>query len=116
MEAGDGIEAESTTEKLIRDLLGFAAREQTGELVCDITGSEATGRIVLQCGRVVDAEHEGEWGAAAFKKLLTKGLGDYRLVEGERPDHPARIAESTVALLIDSLQGISEERRGRRER
>jgi chemotaxis signal transduction protein len=116
MEPGAGLTADSMSERLIRDLLGFGETERTGEVVFAFPESRGGGKILLQRGRVVDAECEGEWGVPAFRKLLHSTGGEFHLVEREPVENAARIADSTVALLISSLQGLGEERRGRRER
>jgi chemotaxis signal transduction protein len=116
MEPGAAAGADSTSDRLIRDLLAFAETERTGEVVLTSPAGRGGGKILLQRGRVVDAECEGEWGVPAFRRLLHSAVGEFHLVEREPVEGGARIADSTVALLISSLQGPGEERRGRRER
>jgi chemotaxis signal transduction protein len=116
MEPGGAAAAESPSERLIGELLGLAEAQRTGDILFEFSEGRPGGKIVLQRGRVVDAEYDGEWGTGAFRRLLDATVGQCRFVEQEPADHPARIAESTVALLISSLQGLGEERRGRRER
>jgi len=116
LEPGDGAAAESTTERLIRELLRCAAEQRTGDVIFRLPDGGTGGKIILQGGCVADAEQQGEWGVVAFRRLLEMADGDFRFEERERSEYPARIAESTVALLIASLESISEERRGRRDR
>ena len=116
MEPGAAAGADSMSERLIRDLLGFSETQRTGEVLFELPEGRSGGKIVLQRGRVVDAKYEDEWGIPAFRKLLDSTAGQFRFVEREPAESPGRIADSTVALLISSLQGLSEERRGRRER
>jgi chemotaxis signal transduction protein len=116
MEPGGGAGADTMSERLIRDLLGLAEAQRTGEVVFELPEGRSGAKIVLQRGRVVDAQCEDEWGVPAFRKLLDSPAGAFRFMERESAEYPGRIADSTVALMISSLQGLSEERRGRRER
>jgi len=108
--------ADSVSEGLTRDLLRLAGEGRSGDVVFQPAEGGAGGKIVLVEGRVVDAECEGEWGIRGFRKLAAATSGTFRFVESDRQNYPERMSGSTVAQLIETLESISEGRRGRRDR
>jgi hypothetical protein len=113
MESADAA-PESSCEGLVRDLLRFAQEGASGEVVYQPADGGGQGKIMLAGGRVVDAGYEGDWGWLAFKNLLACTSGTFSFVSSEPAARPERISGSTVSLVIECLEAISEGRKGRR--
>jgi len=108
--AGD-LEAET----LLRDLVALAAARCTGTLEIQLPG-DTTATALFDEGRMVDCTLAREWGQVALKHILTAREGFYRFAAGELPSHRACFDDATAWLLIEALEQLSEERRGRQGR
>ena len=115
MESRDA-SADSPSEALIRDLLRLAREGANGQVIYQPAEGREQGKVVLEDGRVVDASYQNEWGWQAFKELLASTSGTFSFVGGERQEYPERVSGSTVSLLIECLESLNEERKGRRGR
>lgn len=102
-------------DTLVRDLVSLAGARQTGELLVEASGNEM-GRVFFDAGRIADACMDGEWGRDAFKCILGSPTGLYRFVPSDTPIHPQRIEDATLWLLIETLEQLTGERRGRHAR
>lgn len=99
-------------DTLLRDLVRLTAARQTGEVQVALSNGES-GKIFFDAGRIADAFVPGEWGRGAFKRLLGARDGSYNFTPTETPVHPQRIADAAAWLLIETVEQLSEERRGR---
>jgi chemotaxis signal transduction protein len=104
-----------TADGLVRDIVALAAGRQTGEIEVQLSATEAA-KIFFDGGRVADACVPGEWGRGAFKKILAARDGSYRFVPTTQAVHPQRIKDATLWVLVEAVEQLSEEKRGRSSR
>jgi chemotaxis signal transduction protein len=106
------IAGDLAADTLLRDLVRLWAARQTGEVEVTLPAGQS-GKIFLAAGRIADAFVPGEWGRGAFKRLLGAREGSYSFTASDTPVHPQRIADSALWLLIETVEQLNEERRGR---
>jgi hypothetical protein len=105
----------SHAESVVADLLRCARQARSGEIV--VEGAEGErGRVALFEGRIIDATAGEAWGRRALRELLMLKAGECRFVESDTSSHPQRMDESTAALLIEALESLHDDRRGKRGR
>ena len=108
------IAGDLAADTLLRDLIRLSGARQTGEIQVEIP--VGAGRIFFDAGRVADAFAGGEWGRGAFKRMLGTREGSYAFTPSDTPVHPQRIPDATLWLLIETVEQLNEERRGRSSR
>lgn len=99
-----------TADNLMRALVGLDLAKETGELEVELAKGQS-GTIFLTAGRVADACLGSEHGRLAFRQLLSATDGSFRFARSES-SAPPRIEDSTVWLLIETLEQMSTKRRG----
>jgi chemotaxis signal transduction protein len=102
--------------KLTAEIAGLAAAGETGELSVESGNGSNLGTIFLSGGRAIDAHHGSDWGRFAFRQLLDLNEGKVHFSRRDLGQHPVRVTESAVALLIDSIEALSQEQRRKRGR
>lgn len=103
-------------ERFLRELICLAGERACGELIVPQGDGAEESRVRLLDGRVAQAHHRGERGRAAFKHLLASQPEHFYFVETGADPAETRSLESTPALIIDTLDALAGERRGRRVR
>lgn len=96
---------------LLRDLVALSVGRLTGELQVQVAEGDA--RIFSAAGCIVDACVDGEWGRAALKRVLAARDGSYRFMPSDVPTDSRRIEDAALWVLVQTLEQLSEERRGR---
>lgn len=120
MSAGDGASTNgsmpSLSERLVGEVLRCASQRASG--VIQVAGEQGppVGAVFVAAGRVIDAQADSEWGRMALKSLLSREAGRVSFVESDLADYPERLSESSVALMISSLETVAVEQRKRRSR
>jgi chemotaxis signal transduction protein len=99
-------------DTLLRDLVALSVGRQTGEV--DVQFLEGDARIFLAAGRIADACIGDEWGRAALRRILATGVGSYYFAASDVPTDSRRIEDATLWILVQTIEQLSEERRGRR--
>jgi chemotaxis signal transduction protein len=104
-----------TTDGFLRGLLVLSAARQTGEVQLPLQDSHAA-TIFFAAGHIADARTDGTRGRAAFKRILSAHTGAYRFIASDVPVHPRRIEDAAPWLLVETIEQLSEGRRGRHAR
>ncbi len=99
-------------DTLVRDLVALSAARRTGELAVQLPSGES-GKVFFDAGRIADAFLPGEWGRGAFKRILGAREGSYQFAATDSPVDPQRINDSALWLVLETIEQVSEERRGR---
>ena len=86
----------------------FAARK-TGRVTIQ-NGARHPGRIYIESGNVVHAEHADRYGLEAFKKLCFASHGRFKFEPDERTPHRTML-EGGIELLLESARAKDEEDR-----
>jgi len=107
----DAIAGDLNADTLLRDLVALSVGRLTGELQVQVAEGDA--RIFSAAGCIVDACVDGEWGRAALKRVLAARDGSYRFMASDLPTDSRRIEDSALWVLVQTLEQLSEERRGR---
>ncbi len=108
----DHVEGDLAGDGFVRDLILLSNTRQTGEVEVALAGGEVA-KVFVDMGRIADAVVGGEWGRGAFKRILATREGTYRFNASETPVRPQRIDDATLWLLLETMEQLSEERRGR---
>ncbi len=115
-----GLLANGTPPKLVDQIVGEVVRRagSRGTGMLEVAGEEgpSVGALFLSDGRVIDAQYRSEWGRMALKSLIALERGRVSFSERDLGEHPERLAESSVASLISSIEAVSLEQRKRRGR
>ncbi len=103
-------------EQIVGEVIRRAAAKATG--MVEVAGEQgpAVGALFVSAGRIVDAQYRSEWGRMALKSLLALDSGRVSFHERDLGDQPERLAESSAASLISSLEAVALEQRKRRAR
>lgn len=106
----------SFADRLAAELLLRSGGGANG--VVEVRGphGEAAGAVFIAAGRAIDARCGSEWGRMALRRLLAMADGSVAYAQRDLGQHPERVAESTAALLISSLEEAAAEQRKRRGR
>ncbi|MBI3784126.1 MAG: chemotaxis protein CheW [Deltaproteobacteria bacterium] len=99
------------SDTLLRDLAALASAQHTGELRFELPNADAT--LFFDCGRIADACTRGEWGRGALKEVLANREGTYRFAATDAPVRPQRIDDATLWVLVEAIEQLAEERRGK---
>jgi hypothetical protein len=89
----------------------FAARK-TGRVTIK-NGARRPGRIYIEAGNVVHAEHADRYGLEAFKRLCFASHGRFKFEPDERTPHRTML-EGGMELLLQSARAKDDEDRGAR--
>jgi chemotaxis signal transduction protein len=111
----EAVSGEFTADTLLHHLLTLSAACQTGELQLTLQGGEPA-VLFFGGGRIVDAHVAGTWGRPAVRQILAAGSGTYRFIASELSADPRRIADAAPWLLVETLEQLSEARRGHHPR
>lgn len=106
-----GLSGELAADTLLRDIVALANAQVTGELQIDLQGNGAA--VYFDNGRIADAKAGGEWGRGALKEILASRSGSYTFVARDSGIRPQRIADSTIWVLVECIEQLTEERRAR---
>ncbi len=115
-----GLQTNGSPPKLVDQLVGEIVRRSsagsTGML--EVAGEQGptVGALFIAGGRVIDAQYRSEWGRMALRSLLGLEGGRVSFSERDLGEHPERLAESSVASLISSMEAVAAEQRKRRTR
>lgn len=93
-------------ERFIRELVCLAGERSTGELIVPQGDGAEESRVFLGDGKVVQAHHRSERGRTAFKQLLETFPEHFYFVETAKEPAEQRIGESTMALLLTTLEAL----------
>ena len=91
---------------LIDLLKMLAAGAQSGRL--ELSSGLDLGDLYLHRGQVVHAEASGDWGEAAFARLVTWPNGQFRFIPGEEP--PERTITKPLDQLLAEAARVASER------
>ncbi len=115
-----GLLANGSPPKLVDQIVGEVVRRASARAtgVLEIAGEDGptVGALFLSDGRVIDAQYCSEWGRMALKSLIALERGRVSYSARDLSEHPERLAESSVASLISSMEAVSLEQRKRRAR
>ncbi len=106
----------SLSDQLVGNVVRLASAGASGVLDVERESGSQLGTVYISDGRVIDAQHGSDWGRMAFKNLLAQDDGNVSFSERDLGEHPERIGESSIALLISSLEAVAVEQRKRRAR
>lgn len=104
------------TDQIVGEILRRARANATGVLEVSGEQGETIGLVFVSGGRVIDARRGSEWGRMALRSLLASEGARVAFIEKDLGHHPERIAESSAASLISTLEDAALEQRKRRAR
>lgn len=105
------LSGELSADTLLRDLVSITNAQHTGELRFQLNGGTAS--IYFDAGRIADAFVRGEWGRGALKEILATREGSYEFAAAQSAVKPQRIDDSTLWVLVEAIEQLTEERRAR---
>jgi chemotaxis signal transduction protein len=115
-----GLQTNGAIPKLVDQLVGEVVRRAGSRSsgILEVAGDDGptVGALFFADGRVVDAQYRSEWGRMALRSLLALDGGRVSFNERNLGDHPERLAESSVASLISTMEDVAMEQRKRRSR
>ena len=106
---------EFAADALLPHLLTRCAACQSGALQLTLQSGEPA-VIFFAGGRIVDAQVAGTWGRPAIKQIMSARGGTYRFEACEVPAERQCIADAAPWLLLETLEQMSEARRGQHTR
>jgi chemotaxis signal transduction protein len=109
--SADPIAGDLNADTLLRDLVALSVARQTGEVHVQLPQGDA--RIFSAAGRIADACVDGDWGRVALKRILAARAGSYRFAASDVPTDSRRIEDAALWVLVQTVEQLSEERRGR---
>lgn len=106
----------SLSDRIVSEVVRLSRSGASGVLNVENESGGRRGSIYIESGRVIDAQHDSDWGRIALRTLLTESDGRTAFAEGDLAQHAVRVSESSVATLISSLEAVASEQRKRRAR
>lgn len=106
-----GLQGDVAAGTLVRDLLTLAGAEESGQV--EITGTAKPAALIFDQGRLVDATFGSERGKPAVKEIVALREGSYTFHKDRPSTSMSRIHEATAWVLIEAIEQLIEERRGR---
>lgn len=110
--AGSG---EFVPDTVLQHLLTLSAACETGELQLTLQDGEPA-VIFFGGGRIVDAQVAGTWGRPAVRQILAARGGTYRFIATHLSADRQHIGDAAPWLLVETLEQVSEARRGHHAR